>query len=101
MGGWEQTLFAQVPAPPSAVNFLSSVIVEEAENIARKQGAGKIERVITQGDPAAEIVAEANRRKAGLIIMGSRGHSDLKNLVMGSVSHKVLQLAECPCVIVK
>jgi nucleotide-binding universal stress UspA family protein len=101
MGGWEQTPFAQVPAPPSAVAFLSGVIADEAEDIARKQGAKNIERMVSQGDPAAEIVAEATRRKAGLIVLGSHGHGNLKNLVMGSVSHKVLQLADCPCVIVK
>ncbi|NQU72049.1 MAG: universal stress protein, partial [Rhodospirillales bacterium] len=48
-GGWEKTPFAQVPAPPSAVEFLSSVIADEAENIVRKQGAGKIDRMINQG----------------------------------------------------
>lgn len=101
MGGLEQTPFSQVSAPPSAVAFLSSVVVDEAEDIARKQGAGKIERVITEGDPAAEIVAEEQRRKAGLIVMGSRGLGNLKSLVMGSVSHKVIQLAGCPCLIVK
>jgi len=38
---------------------------------------------------------------ADMIVMGSRGVSDLKGLVMGSVSHKVMQLAPCTCVSVR
>ncbi len=36
-----------------------------------------------------------------LIVIGTRGLSDLGGIVFGSVSHKVLQLATCPCLVVK
>jgi nucleotide-binding universal stress UspA family protein len=36
-----------------------------------------------------------------MIFLGSRGLGDIKGLLMGSVSHKVTQLAECTCVSVK
>ena len=33
--------------------------------------------------------------------MGRRGHGDLQGLLLGSVSHKVCQLADCACLTVK
>ena len=36
-----------------------------------------------------------------MIFLGSRGLGNIKGLLMGSVSHKVAQLAECTCVAVK
>jgi nucleotide-binding universal stress UspA family protein len=43
----------------------------------------------------------AEKEKAGMIILGSRGLSDLKGFFLGSVSHKVSAHAECSCVTVK
>ena len=46
---------------------------------------------ITQGHPAEEIVKEAKRSKANLIVMGSHGRSALSAIVLGSVSYGVIQ----------
>lgn len=42
------------------------------------------------GHPADEIAAFAEHGKFDLVIMGSRGHGALANLVVGSVAMKVL-----------
>lgn len=42
------------------------------------------------GHPVEEIVKEARRSKANLIVMGSRGRSALSATVLGSVSYGVL-----------
>lgn len=55
----------------------------------------------TVGHPVKAIIERAQDVKADLIVMGSRGLSDLKGLLVGSVSHKVTQLAECSVLIVK
>jgi nucleotide-binding universal stress UspA family protein len=34
-------------------------------------------------------------------VMGSRGHSDLAALLVGSVAHKVLHLSACPVLIAR
>lgn len=53
------------------------------------------------GDPAEEILNFAKREKSDLIIMGSRGLGTFKEWMLGSVSHKVTQLAECPVLVIK
>lgn len=75
-------------------------IVSGAGKRAVKQGASKVETLTSVGDPAREIVALAKKRKADMVAMGRRGRGDLKGLLLGSVSHKVSQLADCPCLTV-
>ena len=53
------------------------------------------------GDATDEIVQFGRDLGIDLIVMGSRGMSDLKGMLLGSVSHKVVQLADCPCLLVR
>jgi nucleotide-binding universal stress UspA family protein len=53
------------------------------------------------GDPAEMICKLAKDGKYDLIIMGSRGLSLFSELFVGSVSHKVVQYAQCAIMIVK
>jgi len=76
-------------------------LMESAQRRARDHGARKIQTVLEDGEPAETIVRVAQERGADMIVMGSRGLGGAKGLLMGSVSHKVGQLAECTCVTVK
>lgn len=53
------------------------------------------------GRVAAEIVKEAEEFEASVIVIGSRGLTDLEGLVMGSTTHQVLHLAETPVLVVR
>lgn len=53
------------------------------------------------GDVASDIVAEAKRRDVDLIVMGSRGLSEIEGLLMGGVSTRVAGTATCPVMLVK
>ncbi|SFU40790.1 universal stress protein [Halomonas korlensis] len=78
----------------------SRQVVDRAAKAARELGATNIETFITGGDPARTIISEARQRGVEAIVMGSRGLSDFKGLVVGSVSHKVSHAAECTVITV-
>ena len=59
------------------------------------------ESVVIPGDPAQEIYERAKAGGYDLIVMGNRGRSLVTELLLGSVSHKVLQQAHCPVLIVR
>lgn len=48
------------------------------------------------GSPADSIVAYADAAKPDLLVMGTRGTSGLRHLVLGSVTEAVLRQAACP-----
>lgn len=56
---------------------------------------------ILRGRPGPEIVAYANNQKVDLLVIGSRGLNTLQEMVLGSVSHKVMKRVNCPALIVK
>jgi universal stress protein A len=58
-------------------------------------------REAVYGHAAREIVKDAKERDAGIIIMGSRGRSDLAGLVLGSTAHKVIHLTDRPVLVVR
>ena len=53
------------------------------------------------GDIAGEIGAQAKKLGADLIVMGSHGEGALANLVMGSVTTKVLATCKIPVLVVR
>ncbi|OLN33141.1 universal stress protein [Desulfosporosinus metallidurans] len=54
-----------------------------------------------QGHPASMILEETVKENIDLVIMGSHGYGPIAGSVLGSVSQRVLQRAECPVLIVK
>jgi nucleotide-binding universal stress UspA family protein len=57
--------------------------------------------IIKEGHPGEVIVNEANEGGYDLIVMGSRGLSDLGGMLMGSTAHKVLAEAKCPVLVTR
>ena len=62
----------------------------------------KVELIRTlSGHVARLIVAAARDHEAGMIVLGSRGRGDLTALLLGSVAHKVIHLADHPVLVVR
>ena len=64
-----------------------------------RNARGEIVRVL-EGHMARGIVEVATAADADVIIMGTRGLSDFGGLFLGSVTHRVLHLAEKPVIVV-
>ena len=60
-----------------------------------------METVVREGYPATVILEEAEQREADLIVIGTRGLSGLKHLLLGSIAERVVQKAHCPVLTVK
>lgn len=60
-----------------------------------------VETLLELGDHAQVIIDVANKNNYDLIIMGSRGLGAFKELLLGSVSFKVMHHARCPVMIVR
>jgi nucleotide-binding universal stress UspA family protein len=75
-------------------------IVEAAEFSARQRGLTNLELLVEVGDPAGTIISMTRARSADLVVVGRRGRGTLAGLLLGSVSSKVVQLADVPCLVV-
>lgn len=59
-----------------------------------------VETRLVWGSASPEILAEARRQQADLIIMGTHGRSGLSHLVLGSVAEKTVRQSTVPVLIV-
>jgi nucleotide-binding universal stress UspA family protein len=92
---------AGTPWPP-APEIIAEATAEMTQSLLGAEAAlGRpvAERTVRVGDPGSEILDAA--RTADLIVLGARGLGPLGRLVIGSVSERVLQHADCPVLIVK
>lgn len=83
-----------------ALRSVAEEIVGRAKDIASQAGADKIETTIDSGNPADRVIANCKDKGIDLVVLGRRGLSDVASLFMGSVSHKVTQIAPCACLTV-
>lgn len=56
---------------------------------------------ILKGEPGPAIVEYVNAQPIDMLIIGSRGLNALQQMVLGSVSHKVIKRVQCPVLVVK
>lgn len=68
--------------------------------MAESQGI-PVEANYVVGDPAAQIIKLAKEGLFQLIVIGCRGLGPFKEMMLGSVSHRVSQMSHCPVLIVK
>lgn len=78
----------------------ASTVVEKAKALAAERGARQVRGFVKSGPPARTIVGFGKEKGADLIVLGSRGLGDVEGFLLGSVSHKVTSLAECPVLVV-
>ena len=63
--------------------------------VERTKGQGPaVSKVFTEGYPDDRIAAVARELRAGLVVVGTRGRTGLRRLMLGSVAERVVRLAE-------
>lgn len=75
-------------------------IVDEARTRGETRGVAVVSEVI-QGEPAEIIVEYAERYEIDLVVMGTRGHRDLGEYVLGSTTDQVVNRTETPVMTVR
>jgi len=75
-------------------------ILERCKEMANKSGIN-IDTVLKEGDPASKIIGYSDMEKFDLIIMGSRGMGKFKEMIIGSVSNKVIHHAKSSVMLVR
>lgn len=83
-----------------ALESYAREVAENAKKYAREHGVERVRSFYMGGGPARMIVQFSKEHDIDLIVLGSRGLSDAENRLLGSVSHKVTSLAECPVMVV-
>ncbi len=74
----------------------------QVKSKAAKQGIKATSETIFNLPSVAEsIINYASEQKADLIVIGTRGTSGLKRLVLGSVASAVVAHASCPVLVVR
>jgi len=88
---------------PSACAQVEAELEKRAQKLAEEAKAflKDAEVRIVRGDPAHEIVEFAKQVNASLIIVGSRGLSTLKRVLLGSVSSRVVHESPISVLVVK
>jgi nucleotide-binding universal stress UspA family protein len=66
---------------------------------ARDAGVGAT-WLVWEGDPAEAILEAARAERADLIVLGSRPRTNLRRLILGSVSSEVARRADCEVVVI-
>jgi len=106
----ELFLLAVVPTP----DYKSFVDVDAYKNIKLKaenlikqtitdlgQQSFDIKGIVEMGDAASKIIDASNNLDVDLIVLGSKGKSELGQYLLGSVANKVVQYAHKPVMVVR
>ncbi len=91
---------ADVDLGPGARRETIVDAVREAFETAGIEARTEIRRV-SPGDTPEQIVGVAQEVDADLIVMGTRGMTEWKSLLLGGVANKVIHHATCPVLLVR
>ena len=78
----------------------SQKILDKCSSIATQKGI-VINTTLLEGNPASTILEFSQMDKYEVIIIGSRGMGHFKELILGSVSSKILHHSLCPVLLIR
>jgi nucleotide-binding universal stress UspA family protein len=97
----ERELIASaVGASDDTVDSLSEQVLNDACLRAQRSGVSAIQERMESGNVVGSIVAAIERDRPDAIAVGRSGHGKIADLLLGGVSHKLVNLAPCPVIVV-
>lgn len=73
----------------------------EEDTAPLKEAGIDYDTIVAVGDPGTEICRVAKEGEFDLVVVGSRGRNQFAEIVLGSVSNRVLHHAGCPVLVVR
>jgi nucleotide-binding universal stress UspA family protein len=106
MGVFEYPSLAQIASLQGYEEFRRAVTGAGEQLLTRmvatvSPACTSVKRINDIGNPAQMIVHAAQGEKADLVVVGARGRSRVAELILGSVSHRVLMLSPCTTLVVR
>ena len=83
-----------------AARKAGTTILANGENKVKAEGI-QVETLLREGHTVQEILKIARDNKFDLIVMGARGISRIREILLGSVSDGVIRNAPCPVLVIK
>ena len=83
-----------------AARKAGNTILANGENKVKAEGV-QVETLLREGRTVQEILKVARDSKFDLIVMGARGISKIREMLLGSVSDGVIRNAPCPVLVTK
>ena len=99
-----------ITVPPPSVSLLIPASLDAqrrtdaAKRLAewrREIGIDNLKVHVLTGTPYQEIIATAEETNTDLIIIGTRGHSKLAQIFLGSTTERVVRHSRCPVLVVR
>jgi nucleotide-binding universal stress UspA family protein len=78
-----------------------SAAVREIRRLVTSPDVSISGRIVVSERVEEGMLHETRETKADMIVVGTRGLSPLRGAIMGSVSHALIEKAECPVLVVK
>jgi nucleotide-binding universal stress UspA family protein len=89
------------PGYEDDMRSIGQQILNSYEAKVKERDLQNVTMLLQEGDASQRIIETAREVKCGLILIGSRGRGSFQELLLGSVSHKVTNHADCPVLVVK
>jgi len=94
------TMIGREEMMESMHRHVGQVLQDVTEDARQAHPSLEIRTSVLGGSPGQAIAAYAVDVRAGLVVMGSRGHGGFTGMLLGSVSHRVVHDVPCPVMVI-
>jgi len=91
---------AEVSRVVEATRRVGTRVLQDGEQKVKLENV-QVETMLVEGQVVQEITRTAKEGRFDIIVMGARGISKIREMLLGSVSDGVIRHASCPVLVVK